>query len=273
MIRMPSENHASAGRRGGCQLLCPCARRCRALTVNARTGPTNGNGRQRRCRVSAVASSAWGGRGSALSDRDTGSMLIAHLRTALPVFAAPGVGEQVGVIAARTPWLGAPAAVWVQRLSGDGRWGQIQIPFEDSPRTGWIELRRARTRRVDVRVEVSRSRRTLDVWRGSELLLRTRVGVGAATSPTPTGRFVVSERVAPRGDDRRAYGGFAFGLSGNQPRPPKGWRGPAQMAIHGSGDPRSIGRALSAGCVRVTERALQQLRPLLAIGTPVVIRD
>ncbi len=199
-------------------------------------------------------------------------MLIAHLRTSLPVFASPGDGQRVGVIAARTPWLRAPAAVWVQRISADGRWGEVQMPFENSPRTGWIELGRARTRHVNVRVVVSRSRRTLDVWRGSELILRTRVGVGAAASPTPTGRFVVSERVTPRGADRRAYGSFAFGLSGNQPRPPMGWRGPAQMAIHGTGDPRSVGRAASAGCVRLSERDLQRLRPLLAIGTPVLIR-
>lgn len=207
-----------------------------------------------------------------LRGRDTDSMLIAHLRTSLPVLASPGDGQRVGVIAVRTPWLRAPAAVWVQRVSADGRWGQVQMPFENSPRTGWIELGRARTRHVNVRVEVSRSRRTLDVWRGSELILRTHVGVGAATSPTPTGRFVVSERVTPRGADRRAYGGFAFGLSGNQPRPPKGWEGPAQMAIHGTGDPRSVGRAASAGCVRVSDRDLQRLRPLLEIGTPVLIR-
>lgn len=190
----------------------------------------------------------------------------------MPVFAAPGAGPRIGVIAARTPWLRAPSAVWVQRVSADGRWGRVQVPFSDSPRMGWIELRHARTRRVDVRVVVSRTRRTLDVWRGSQLLLRTRVGVGASSSPTPTGRFVVSERVTPRGSARRTYGSFAFGLSGNQPRPPKGWRGPAQMAIHGTGDPRSVGSAASAGCVRVSEDVLRRLRPLLEIGTPVLIR-
>jgi lipoprotein-anchoring transpeptidase ErfK/SrfK len=66
-------------------------------------------------------------------------------------------------------------------------------------------------------------------------------------------------------------GSFAFGISGIQPRLPAGWSGGNQLAIHGTNNPSSIGRSVSAGCVRVSESTLDLLRPLLVYGTPVVV--
>lgn len=66
-------------------------------------------------------------------------------------------------------------------------------------------------------------------------------------------------------------GTFAFGISGIQPRLPAGWSGGNQLAIHGTSDPSSIGRSVSAGCLRVSERSLDRLRPLLQLGTPVIV--
>ena len=68
-----------------------------------------------------------------------------------------------------------------------------------------------------------------------------------------------------------SFGTFAFGISGVQPELPSWWDGGDQLAIHGTDATWSIGRAASAGCVRVTERALDRLSPLLRAGTPVVI--
>jgi lipoprotein-anchoring transpeptidase ErfK/SrfK len=66
-------------------------------------------------------------------------------------------------------------------------------------------------------------------------------------------------------------GSFAFGISGIQPQLPAGWSGGDQLAIHGTNDPSSIGTSASAGCVRVSEATLAVLRPLLRLGTPIVI--
>jgi lipoprotein-anchoring transpeptidase ErfK/SrfK len=68
-----------------------------------------------------------------------------------------------------------------------------------------------------------------------------------------------------------ALGSFAFGISGIQPHLPAGWSGGNQLAIHGTNEPWSIGTSASAGCVRVSESALQRFEPLLRLGTPVVI--
>jgi lipoprotein-anchoring transpeptidase ErfK/SrfK len=122
-------------------------------------------------------------------------------------------------------------------------------------------------------VVIHRAQRRVDVERGGRIVASFAAGIGSVASPTPAGRFFVTERVAvPSGRARHAYGSFAFGLSGLQSKLPAGWTGGDQLAIHGTGDASSIGRASSAGCVRLAERSLQRLRRWLVPGTPVEIR-
>ena len=100
-------------------------------------------------------------------------------------------------------------------------------------------------------------------------IARFVAATGSPTSPTPTGNYFVTDRVAfPR---TSPYGSFAFGISGIQPRLPSGWSGGDLLAIHGTNDPASIGKSVSTGCLRVGERALARLKLLLVRGTPVVI--
>jgi lipoprotein-anchoring transpeptidase ErfK/SrfK len=94
--------------------------------------------------------------------------------------------------------------------------------------------------------------------------------VGAADSPTPIGRFSVTDPIAT-GDASGPYGWYAFGLSGHQPHLPPGWTGGDQLAIHGTNDPASLGTAASAGCLRVSAGALYVLKRALEPGTPVII--
>jgi lipoprotein-anchoring transpeptidase ErfK/SrfK len=94
--------------------------------------------------------------------------------------------------------------------------------------------------------------------------------VGAAASPTPIGRFSVTDPIAT-GDPAGPFGWYAFGLSGHQPHLPPGWSGGDQLAIHGTNDPSSLGTAASAGCLRVSATALEILKRALRPGTPVVI--
>ena len=93
--------------------------------------------------------------------------------------------------------------------------------------------------------------------------------IGAPSSPTPIGRFSVTDPVAT--GDPSGLGSYAFGLSGHQPHLPVGWAGGDQLAIHGTNQPSLLGRAVSAGCLRVSNAALGVLRRYLQPGTPVII--
>ena len=94
--------------------------------------------------------------------------------------------------------------------------------------------------------------------------------VGASASPTPVGRFSVTDPIAT-GDPGGPFGWYAFGLSGHQPNLPAGWSGGDQLAIHGTNAPSSLGTAASAGCLRVSSTALGILKRYLHPGTPVII--
>lgn len=195
--------------------------------------------------------------------------LLVSIERPLPITARPGAGATVGTMPDGSRFYGQPIVAWVLEVSGDGRYGLVPVPYAGADVVGWIRLRDLdeRVGHVEVRADLSEHR--IEVLRGDRVLFRARAATGARVSPTPPGRYFVTDRVAlARGS---AFGSFAFGLSGIQTDLPPGWTGGDQLAIHGTDDPGSIGASASAGCLRVSERALRRLRPLLRRGTPVVI--
>jgi hypothetical protein len=106
--------------------------------------------------------------------------------------------------------------------------------------------------------------------RGTHSISTFSAAIGAPDTPTPIGRFSVTDRVLT-GDPYGPFGWYAFGLSGHQPHLPPEWAGGDQLAIHGTNDPASIGTPASHGCLRVSADALSRLRRTLELGMPVVI--
>jgi lipoprotein-anchoring transpeptidase ErfK/SrfK len=195
------------------------------------------------------------------------------------------VRAEAGLVARAHPWSGAaviaavpstsryyhePLVLWVEDVRGHGRWGLVDIPYAWPHREGWISLEGLAQVHTSITVKVDLSEHAVRVYRGDELVREVAGATGAASSPTPPGDYVVTDRV-PFGAGS-ALGSFAFGISGIQPRLPAGWTGGDQLAIHGTNAPWSIGRSVSAGCIRVSETALQVFLPLLRQGTPVLIR-
>jgi hypothetical protein len=153
-----------------------------------------------------------------------------------------------------------------------GRWLAVTEAGIANNRTVWVDaraggLRYARTR---YRLEVDLSSRTLIVQRGKVALRRLSVAVGRSGSPTPTGRFAVTDKLA--GDNFSAsYGCCILALSAIQPNLPAGWNGGNRIAIHGTLS-ADFGQASSAGCVHARDSDLRYLMRLLPLGTPVLIR-
>ena len=181
-----------------------------------------------------------------------------------------GGGRVLGTIPAVSPFYGEPTVAWVLRVSRDGRFGRVPVAYAGRDLIGWIRLRGLERSTTPLSVRADLSRHRLWVLRGDRIVLSAPAATGAAVSPTPTGHYVVSDRVAFPGGG--SLGTYAFGLSGIQPNLPPGWTGGNQLAIHGTNDPSSIGRSVSAGCLRVSERTLGRLRRLLRVGTPVFVR-
>ena len=175
----------------------------------------------------------------------------------------------VGTVAAASKYYHVPLVIRVEATNPQGTWGRVELPYVWPRVDGWIALRGLDRDQTFVHLDVDLSEHRVRVYKHADLLYTVSGATGSAGSPTPPGAYVVTDRVPfPSGS---ALGSFAFGISGIQPNLPAGWSGGNQLAIHGTNDPSSIGTSASAGCVRVSEWALDRFKPLLRLGTPVII--
>src|SRR5262245_55063409 len=120
------------------------------------------------------------------------------------------------------------------------------------------------------RVLVDLSARRLTLFRNGRGVLRTPVAVGSTATPTPTGRYYVTQRLIPA-DASGPFGPAAIGISAYS-TVLTGWTQGGPIAIHGTNEPWSIGRAVSNGCIRVRNDVLRRLFKVTPAGTPVLIR-
>jgi lipoprotein-anchoring transpeptidase ErfK/SrfK len=196
--------------------------------------------------------------------------MLVRVRTGMAVRARPDAGARaIGVMPSMSKYYRVPIVAWVQEVSDNGRWGRVEIPYRWPRRTGWILLPGLRRTSTWITIEVDLSEHRIVVERRGRRVFSMRAATGAPSTPTPAGHYFVTDRVPFAIGS--SYGSFAFGISGIQPRLPAGWTGGNQLAIHGTNSPGSIGRSVSAGCLRVSERSLTRLRPILRLGTPVVV--
>jgi lipoprotein-anchoring transpeptidase ErfK/SrfK len=205
--------------------------------------------------------------------------------------AAPSAPEEPGVLvaeaararvavfrnrAADRPWtslrqagpFGTPPVFLVEESRGD--WLRVLLPMEPNESEGWIKSRDVDIYRNDFRIDVDLGNRRLTAYRGDRVLMREAVGVGTASTPTPTGRFFTTVLVKPD-DPSGPYGPYAWGLSAYSEVLDTFAGGDGQVAIHGTNSPWAVGEAVSHGCVRVNNDAIRRLARLLPLGTPVEI--
>jgi lipoprotein-anchoring transpeptidase ErfK/SrfK len=154
-----------------------------------------------------------------------------------------------------------------------GRWLAVTDPAVGRNRVAWVDARAGGLRysRTAVELDVDLSDRTLILKRGDTVVRRASVGVGASGSPTPTGRFAVTDKL-DGASFGAAYGCCILALSAVQTNLPRGWTGGNRVAIHGTPSPSDFGKAVSAGCVHARDGDLRWLMRVVPLGTPVLIR-
>ncbi|MBZ5720253.1 MAG: L,D-transpeptidase [Acidobacteriia bacterium] len=96
------------------------------------------------------------------------------------------------------------------------------------------------------------------------------VAVGAAVSPSPTGGFQIVRRLV---NPTYYHPGVVIPAGNNNPIGPR-WVGLNKKGygIHGTNEPRSIGRAASHGCIRMRNRDIVQFFSMVNVGDTVEIR-
>ena len=117
---------------------------------------------------------------------------------------------------------------------------------------------------------VDLSAKRLTLFRRGRRVFSTTVAVGSPATPTPTGRYYVNQRLIPSYSGG-PYGPAAIGISAYS-TVLTGWTQGGPIAIHGTNEPWSIGRAVSNGCIRMPNPVLRKLFAQTPSGTPVLIR-
>jgi lipoprotein-anchoring transpeptidase ErfK/SrfK len=119
-------------------------------------------------------------------------------------------------------------------------------------------------------VMVSLSDRKLAVVEGRHVIRVFPVAVGAAVSPSPTGKFRIVSRLA---NPTYYHEGLVIPPGTQNPVGPR-WVGLSKKGygIHGTNEPQSIGKAASHGCIRMRNVDVEQFYSLVKVGDPVEIR-
>ncbi|HHV71910.1 MAG TPA: L,D-transpeptidase [Clostridia bacterium] len=105
-------------------------------------------------------------------------------------------------------------------------------------------------------IHINLTTRQLTLLYGGNTVAIYPVAIGKPSTPTPTGNFTILNKIVNPGG---AFGTrwMAFTHEGH--------------GIHGTNDPSSIGKAVSMGCVRMHNRDIEEIFPLISLGTPVEI--
>ena len=177
-------------------------------------------------------------------------------------------GRRIAHIAKRTEF-GTPTVL----AALDERRGWLRVIASQVPngRTAWIPTSAAALVANPWKVRADLSRRLVTVLRDGRVVKRFRVAIGRPQTPTPTGRFAVTDKLSFIGGSA-AYGWGALALSGHQPHIEPGWTGGDRLAVHGTHSPSSIGQAASFGCFRAADSDVQWLVRNVFLGSVVTVR-
>ncbi len=180
----------------------------------------------------------------------------------------PG-GRAVARLMPRTAFR-SPTVVPVVREHGG--WLAVISPELPNGRVGWISPHAAVRRFVSsYRIDASLRRRQVVVRDHDRVIARFPVAIGGPGTPTPTGRFAVTDKLLTQGAGS-PYGCCIIALNARQTHTPQGWGGGDRVAIHTTDRPGTIGSAVSLGCLRAPEDAMRRIIRVVPLGTLVTIR-
>jgi lipoprotein-anchoring transpeptidase ErfK/SrfK len=187
------------------------------------------------------------------------------------VYESPGLPAPMHALEHPVKPQGTPLVFLV--VEEQPEWVKVLLPVRPNGSMGWIRRSDVTLASHDFRIVVELGAHKLTVWKGHDVFVEEPIGVGREQTPTPGGQFYTFQLVKPVLEQhRRAFGDYAFGLSGFSDVLTSFMGGDGRLAIHGTMDPSSVGKDVSHGCIRMTNEAIGRLVGSLPLGVPVEIR-
>jgi len=158
----------------------------------------------------------------------------------------------------------------VRKATGsDGEiWYRVSIPMRPNGTYGWIPADTVSLHPTHSQIVINLRRRTIDLYRFGKHKWHGPVAIGAPGRETPVGHYFVATRFVPYHDP--FLGVFAEETSAYSKLTE--WPGGGVVGIHGTSLPQLLGKAVSHGCVRVSNTTARRLRSLAPLGTPIWIK-
>lgn len=161
-----------------------------------------------------------------------------------------------------------PFTMAVSERRGD--WVKVQVPVRPNGTEGWVPLSEVEITTTTHRIEIHLGEHMLRAYDDTELIAETSVVIGAAATPTPTGRFYVTDMV-PQSNPGGAYGPIALATDGYSEVMDEFSTGVPVVALHGTNRPELVGQSVSNGCVRIPNDIVTMLADTVPLGSPVFI--
>jgi lipoprotein-anchoring transpeptidase ErfK/SrfK len=158
----------------------------------------------------------------------------------------------------------------VRKAAGsDGKvWYRVSIPMRPNGTYGWIPADTVSLRPTHSQIVVNIRTRTIDIFRFGKHKWHGIVAVGAPGRETPVGHYFVAARFVPYRDP--FLGVFAVETTAYSKLTE--WPGGGVVGIHGTDLPQLLGKAVSHGCVRVSNTTARQIKKYAPLGTPIWIK-
>lgn len=185
-------------------------------------------------------------------------------------------GKVVRRLKTTAKWDHGPNQLLVLESTTDSsrhEWIRVLLPERPNGASAWIRSDYTQLHRTPYRVQIDLAKRTVSLQRDGRTVASWGAVVGAPSTPTPTGRFAISE-IVRQPDPSGFIGPWALHLTAFSNVLDNFGGGPGRVAIHGrSGaslnDPLRTAR--SHGCIRISNRAVRRLAKSLEPGVPVEI--
>ena len=196
------------------------------------------------------------------------SSLVATATVAsVDVYSSAGASAPASKLANPQP-SGAPLVMLVREQQAG--WAKVLLPVRPNGSSGWVKTDQVKITSTEYLILIGLGAHRITAFSGNSVVLDERIGLGAGGTPTPTGLFYIKELLQPP-NPAGAYGPFAYGLSAFSNVLFSFGGGPGTVGIHGTNDPSSLGRNVSAGCIRMSNAGVTRLAKMLPLGVPVQI--
>jgi lipoprotein-anchoring transpeptidase ErfK/SrfK len=159
-------------------------------------------------------------------------------------------------------------AVGSRTAPNGATWYRISLPMRPNGTYGWIPASDVELKPTISQIVVNVGRRTIDVYKRGKHVIHAKVAVGAPGMETPLGHYYVAATFVPYNDP--FLGVYALETSAYSKLTE--WPGGGVVGIHGTNEPWLLGKAVSHGCIRVSNATASKLKHDAPLGTPILIK-